>query len=94
MILLPQISHFSSSLFGCHATEDIAVATVAPLRVLPVEVGAENVQGALAADQGVLAPADEEIEGVANKVIDGDDDDGDDDEDEAEVTEAPRYNLR
>ena len=51
-----------------HDTMDIDVATVASLRVVPVDVGAANVQGAadqgaLAADQGALAPADEEIEG-------------------------------
>ena len=72
------------------ATEDVAITTVAPLRVFLADVGVENDQGA--ADEGALAPADEEIEGVAYEVIDGDDDDGDDDE--AEVTEAPRYNLR
>ena len=36
-----------------NATVDVDVATVAPLRVVPVDVGAENVQGA--ADQGALA---------------------------------------
>ena len=77
------------------AIEDVDVATVAPLRVLPADIGAENVPGV--ADQGALVPADEEIEGVSYEVIDGDDDDGDDndvDNDEAEATEAPRYNLR
>ena len=77
------------------AIEDVDVATVAPLRVLPADVGVENVQGA--AGQGALAPADEEIEGVAYKVINSNDDDGDDDDvdnGEAEATEAPRYNLR
>ena len=34
-------------------------------------------QGALAADQGALALADEEIEGVAYKVVESDDDDDD-----------------
>ena len=61
---------------------DVDVATVAPLRVVPVDVGAENVQGAadqgaLAEDQGALAPADKEIEGVAYKIIESDDDDND-----------------
>ena len=82
------------------AIEDVDVATVAPLRVLLADVGAENVPGVAgqgaadqaAADQGVLAPADKEIEGVAYEVIDGDDDDVDNNE--VEATEAPRYNLR
>ena len=72
---------------------DVDVAMVAPLRVVLVDVGAENVQGAAdqgalpadqgatagqgAADQGALAPADEEIEGVAYEVIESDDDDDD-----------------
>ena len=59
------------------ATEDVAITTVAPLRVFLADVGVENDQGA--ADEGALAPADEEIEGVAYEVIDGDDDDVDDD---------------
>ena len=50
------------------AIKDVDVATNAPLRVLPADVGAENAPGAV--DQGVviqgaLALADEEIEGVA-----------------------------
>ena len=58
---------------------DNDVATIATLRVVP---GAENVQGAadqgaLAANQGALAPADEEIEGIAYEVIESDDDDDD-----------------
>ena len=72
---------------------DIEVATVAPLRVVLVNVGAENVQGAKeqgalvadqgamagqgAASQGALAPADKEIEGVAYEVIESNDDDND-----------------
>ena len=92
------------------AIEDVDVTTVAPLRVLPADIGAENVPGA--ADQGALALADKEMEGVAYKVIesdnddddlpvlrhyesdDDDSDDADGDNDEAEATEAPRYNLR
>ena len=66
-----------------------------------------NVQGAgdqraLAANQGALAPADEEIEGVTYKVIERDDDDNDlpvlrhyeSDDDSDDDDEAPRYNLR
>ena len=61
---------------------DIDVATVVPLRVVPVDAGAEYVQGAadqgaLAANQGALAPADKEIECVAYEVIERDDDDND-----------------
>ena len=58
---------------------DVDVATVVPLIVVPVNVGAKNIQGVAdqgalvadqgatsgqgAADQGALAPADKEIEG-------------------------------
>ena len=74
---------------------------VAPLRILPADVGAANVQGATyqggtnqgATVQGALAPAGiEEIEGVAYEVIDDKHDNNGTAEDE--VAEAPRYNLR
>ena len=66
------------------------IAAVAPLQVIPADVGAEIVQGAPV--QGAPAPADFEIEGVAYKVIDGEHDDNGTTEDE--VAEAPHYNLR
>ena len=62
--------------------DEIDVAAVAPLQVLPVDIGAGNVQGASAPVQGVpdqgapdqgglAAPAaDIEIEGKVYKVID------------------------
>ena len=67
------------------AIVDIDVAPVAPLRVHPAYVGAENAQGVAdqraagqgAAGQGVLALADEEIEGVAYEVIESDNEDND-----------------
>ena len=57
------------------AIEDVDIATVAPLRVLPADVGAKNAPGAV--DPGALAPADEEMEGVAYEVIESDNDDDD-----------------
>ena len=85
---------------------DVDVNPVAPLRVHRADTGAENAQGVAdqgATGQGALAPADEEIEGVAYKVIKSDDDDNDlpvlqhyesDIDDSDDDDEAPRYNLR